>query len=285
MTIKTLLAAVSGSSATQGTVELACRLAAQLGAHVEAYHVMVDPAAIFAAAGAGDGVAVSSAYIDEMTVNAEAAAVKTKAAFDAAAARHGLMHCVVPAAEGASCSWRQEAGYAPSLVAQRARFFDLVVLGRSERVVRAPHSDTIEQTLEHSGRPVFVAPRAAPSAIGHSVALAWNGSDESVRALAAALPILEKAETVTVIAAGYEHEVVDLFAYLDWHGIAAQHRHVSLRSGENIGERLLGAAHEAGADLLVMGGYGHRPWSESLFGGATRGVIGAETKLPLLLVH
>ena len=49
MTIKTLLVAASGGSASDGAIELACRLAAQFKAHVEAYHVMVDPVAIFAA--------------------------------------------------------------------------------------------------------------------------------------------------------------------------------------------------------------------------------------------
>jgi nucleotide-binding universal stress UspA family protein len=282
MTIRTLLVAASGGSATEGAIELACHLAAQLGAHVEAIHVLVDPRAVFAAAGAGDGIAVSSAYIDEMTVNAEAAAARMKAVFDAVAERHGLLHRAEPAAEGASCSWRQEEGDAASLVAQRARFFDLVVLGRSERVGRAPHSDTIEETLGSSGRPVLVVPSVAPPALGRSIAVAWNGSDEAVRALAAALPVLGKAETVTAITAGDEHDVADLLSYLAWHGVDAQHRHVPLRSGDNIGEVLLGAARE---DLLVMGGYGRRPWRETLFGGPTRGVIAADTELPLLLVH
>jgi nucleotide-binding universal stress UspA family protein len=285
MTIRTLLVAASGGSATEAAIELACRLAAQLSAHVEAYHVLLDPAAVLSAITEGGGVVLSSAYIDEMTANAEAAAARMKAVFDAAAARHGLLYRAEPAAEGASCGWRQETGYAPSLVAQRARFFDLVVLGRSERVVRAPHSDTIEETLESSGRPVLVVPSVAPAAFGRSIAVAWNGSDEAVRALAAALPVLGRAETVTAISVGDEHDVADLLAYLAWHGVAAQHRHVPPRFGDKIGGVLLGAADDAGADLLVMGGYGHRPWSETLFGGATRTAISADTQLSLLLVH
>jgi nucleotide-binding universal stress UspA family protein len=285
MTIRTLLVAASGGSATEGAIELACRLSAQLSAHVEAYHVLLDPAAVLAAVTEGGGVVISSAYVDEMTANAEAAATRMKAVFEAAAERHGLLYRTKPTAEGASCGWRQETGYAPSLVAQRARFFDVVVLGRSERVVRAPYSDTIEETLATSGRPVLIAPSVAPATLGLSIAVAWNGSDEAVRALAAALPLLGRAETVTAITARDEHDVADLLAYLAWHGIAAQHRHVPLRPGDKVGEELLGAAHDAGADLLVMGGYGHRPWSESLFGGATRAVIAADTQLSLLLVH
>jgi nucleotide-binding universal stress UspA family protein len=288
MSIKTILVAASGGSATEGAIELACRLASRLNAHVEAYHVLVDPVAVFAAVGAGEGLAVSGAFIDEMAADADAAAVKMKGVFTAAAGRHHLRASEQPPISenaGASCAWRQETGYAPSLVAERARFFDLVVLGRSERVVRAPHSDTIEQVLESAGRPVLVAPKRAPQDIGRSVALAWNGSLQSVRALAAALPLLAAADRVTLIAAGDESGAADVIGYLAWHRIAAKHRNVPLKSGDNIGTALLDAAVGAGADLLVMGGYGRQPWRETLFGGATHEVVATDAPLPLLLVH
>jgi nucleotide-binding universal stress UspA family protein len=292
MTIRTVLVAASGGSATEGAIELACRLAAQFGAHVEAYHVLVDPVSVFMALGASDGVGIGvpQGYIDEMSAQARATAGKVEAAFEAATKRYGLVLSHAPpsagsSVEGTSYCWRQEMGYAPTLVAQRARFFDLVVLGRSERAISEPHTDTIEETLRYSGRPVLVAPRIAPTALGRSVAFGWNGSDESVRALATALPILAQAEKVTAITAGEETDITELTAYLMWHGVAAQHRNVPLGSGDGIGRTLLAAAHEVGADLLVMGGYGQRPWRQALFGGATREVVGADTKLALLLVH
>ena len=290
MTIRTVLVGVSGGSATEGAIELACRLTAQLGAHVEAYHVQVDPVAVLVALGAGDGIAVSQSYVDTMNAQAEAAAGKVEAAFEAVAKRHGLALRHAPPSAGASVEtpsygWRQETGYAPALVAKRARFFDLAVLGRSERAIREPYTDTIEETLRQSGRPVLVAPSVAPTALGRSVAFGWNGSDESVRALATALPILARAEKVTAITAGEETDITALTSYLAWHGVAAEHRDVPLVSGDGIGKTLLDAAHEAGADLLVMGGYGQRPWRQALFGGATREVVGADIKLPLLLVH
>jgi nucleotide-binding universal stress UspA family protein len=290
MTIRTVLVAASGGSATEGAVELACRLTAQIGAHVEAYHVQVDPVSVFVALGAGDGIAVSQSYVDAMVAHGEATAGKVEAAFEVTAKRHGLALLSAPAsagssAEGPSYCWRQEMGYAPTLVAQRARFFDLAVLGRSERAISEPSTDTVEETLRKSGRPVLLAPSVAPTALGRSVAFGWNGSDESVRALATALPILAQAEQVTAITVGEETDITELTAYLAWHGVAAQHRNVPLGSGDRIGGTLLGAAHEVGADLLVMGGYGQRPWRQMLFGGVTREVVGTDTKLPLLLVH
>jgi len=292
MLIKTILVAVSGGSATDGATELACRLASRLRAHVEGYHVLMDPRAVFAAAGAGGGVAVSDAFIEEMSADAAVGATKAQAAFNAAAQRHGLAYQELPpqagaGGDGSSCCWRQEAGHAPKLVARRARFFDVVVLGRSERAVRGSYSDTVEQTLEESARPVLLAPSKAPSDIGRSVALAWHDSLEAVRALAAALPLLAAADSVTVITAGEasDPDAASVIDHLAWHGIAAKQHHLALHSGDTIGTVLLGAAQSVNADILVMGGYGRRPWREALFGGATREVISTETSLPLLLVH
>lgn len=287
MTIKTILVGASGASATEGAFELACGLAARLHAHVEGYHVLLDPLAAFAAFGAGDGIAVSETFINELVAKAEAGAAEMKAAFEAAAARHGLAPVTAPGGKAASCAWRQEAGHAPSLVAQRARFFDLAVLGRSERAVRGPSSDTIEQTLRESGRPVLLAPSKAPTAFGRSIALAWNGSEEAVRALATALPMLEAADSVELITAGdaADSDVAEVVTYLAWHGIAAARRNVPSGFRDNTGMALIEAATGVGADLLVMGGYSRPPMLEAVFGGATREVTRVDLPIPLLLVH
>lgn len=287
MPIKTILVPASGGSATDGAFELACGLGSRLRAHIEGYHVLVDPVAVFSAFGAGDGLAVSGAFIDEMTADAKAGAAQMKARFDVITQRHHLVTTTDPGGGGSSCCWRQETGYAPSLVAARARFFDLVVLGRSERAIHGPHSDTIERTIEGSGRPVLLAPSSAPAKIGSSVALAWNGSVGAVRALMAAIPVLAGADVVTLITVGDDSgcDVAEVIDYLAWHGIDAKHHGVALRSGDRVGVTLLNTAQSTSTDLLVMGGYGHRPWREGLLGGATREIIGIDAPVPLLLVH
>ncbi|MBV9552462.1 MAG: universal stress protein, partial [Alphaproteobacteria bacterium] len=100
-------------------------------------------------------------------------------------------------------------------------------------------------------------------------------------------PVLSAADVVTLITAGADDasDVAGLTDHLAWHGIAADRHHVAFRSGDGIGATLLDAAKAVKADLLVMGGYGHRPLREALFGGATREVIAIDTELPLLLVH
>jgi nucleotide-binding universal stress UspA family protein len=291
MTIKTILAAASGGSASDGTIELACRFARRFGAHLEGFHARPDPRDLFTYSGDGFGMSMSGDFIDRFVKDADAIVTKTQSSFTATAARHKIAMSAAPSQQlpdkiGATAAWHEETGYGPTLVARRARFFDLTVLGRSERVVDQPHTDVVEQVLIHSGRPVLLAPAKTPDAVGDSVAVGWNGSPEATRALAAALPFLGAAQTVAIITIGDRHQesAAALIEYLGWHDIKAGHRHVPAVTGVGPGQQLLSAARDVSADLLVMGGYGHMPWREFLFGGATREVVGVSL-LPLLLSH
>lgn len=290
MTIKTILVAVSGGTASLGAAELACRLAKRYEAHLEGFHVRIDPreiAANMADGGFGSGMPMAGELMDRIAADAADLANKTKAAFLAAIAHQGIPLAVAPAAAAvsASAAWRDEIGYAPQLVSRRARFFDLVILGRSDRVVERPHSDTIDETLLHSGRPVLLASAQAPAAIGDAIAVGWNGSIEAVKALAVSLPLLAAAKTVSVVTIGDKEKdtVGPVMEYLTWHGISATHRH-GQDNGAGWGQQLLTVAQDSAADLLVMGGYGHPRWREFLFGGATREVVAASS-LPVLLSH
>jgi hypothetical protein len=75
-----------------------------------------------------------------------------------------------------------------------------------------------------------------------------------------------------------------LLEHLAWPGISAKRRDVPAAPGRSTGALLLEAAGEAHADILIMGGYGHRPWREALLGGVTREILGTST-IPLLLAH
>jgi nucleotide-binding universal stress UspA family protein len=291
MTIKTILAAVSGGSASDGTVELACQFARRFGAHLEGFHAKPDPRDLFTYSGDGFGMSMSGEFVDRFVKDADALAAKTRAGFEATVKRHQITAHDAPSQQlpekiGASAAWHEETGYGPTLVARRARFFDLTVLGRSERVVDQPHTDVVEQVLVNSGRPVLLAPAKTPKDVGEVVAVGWNGSAEATRALAASLPFLASARGSVIITIGEKHQesAAALIDYLGWHDVKARHRHVAAVSGVGPGQQLLSAARDENADLLVMGGYGHMPWREFLFGGATREVVGTSL-LPLLISH
>ena len=288
MSIRTILVAAGGGKATQGAIHLGCRLAKRFEAHIEGLHVMLDPATAFAVIGDGFGVPPSVGLIETMIEDAKANAAKTRVVFDDLLARHEIGRGGPPqiAPPGPSAGWREVTGDAAVMVARRGRFFDLIVLGRSDRVVHEAHSDTIEEVLMRSARPVLLAPAEAGSRIGQVVAIAWNGSPQAVRALAASLPFLEKAASVALLTSfgPDQPETRQVLDYLAWHRINAEHRYIRTGSSRHIGEMLLDAAGELSADMLVMGGYGHAPWREFLFGGTTREAL-AKMVLPLLLVH
>lgn len=287
--IKTILAATSGGSASAGAVELACILARRFEAHVEGYHAKPDPFELLRYAGIG--TSLTDAFVEKFNSDANATAAKAKAEFVAALGRHRMTlmpqpATALPGSIGASADWRVETGYGPGLVAQRARFFDLAVLGRSERVVEQEFSDAVEETLIGSGRPVLLAPAKTPESIGERVVLGWNGSVEAVHAMTGALSFLCTARETMILSIGdeYQDSAGSVIAYLAWHDVKAKHVHLPERRGVGVGQQLLQAAADQGADLLAMGAYGHPPWREFLFGGTTREVLASDV-LPVLLTH
>jgi len=292
MSIRTILVAVSGGSAGEGAAELACRLARHHEAHVEGLHARVDPRDAILAVGDGFGSPMVSGLIERAAEEIAAAASRAKACFDRAVAAHGLPVKGAPPAAGhpfapkASAIWREEIGSVGDLIARRARLFDLVVLGRSERVIDEPHSDALEDVVLRCGRPVLLAPAAAPAHLGQSIAVAWNGSIEASRAVAGAMPFLLDAKNVIVLTAGAGEatEGPALVEALAWHGIHAVALHLPQQRGQSLGSQLLAAARKADADLLVMGGYGKAPWREMMLGGATRQVVGTSV-MPILIAH
>lgn len=294
MSIQTILYAASGGSAGEGAAELACRLARRFKAHVEGFHVRGDPRQAALAFGDGFGSPVVGDLIERSQQEEDQAAQRAKQQFDQATAAQKLPLRAEPptlkpgetTALEASAVWREETGFAGELVPRRSRLFDLVVLGRSDRVVDQPHTDVLEDTLMHCGRPVLLAPAHAPKELGVTVAIAWNGSAEAARAVAGALPFLRGAKSVRVLTAGATDaaEGTALVQALAWRGIAATARHPAPLPGVAVGQQLLAAAREDDADLLVMGGYGRAPWREMLLGGTTREVVG-HSLLPILIAH
>ncbi len=293
MAIRTILVPLSGGAATAGAIETACRLSQRFGAHLQALHVRPDPRDALPMLGEDLSTPVTADLIAMARRESEEKVAKARAAFDAAIARHALPTRQKPlgagqaAAGSASAEWREEIGNASSIVPRRGRLNDLVVLGQSGRVVDKPSTDLPEETIVHGGRPVLLAPVRPVAPIGEVVAIAWNASPQAARAVADALPFLSQAREIhvmTAVKAENGSSDTELAAYLAWHSIASMSHRVRPLDGVGTGELLLATARDHGADLLVMGGYGHAPWREMIFGAATRQIIGT-SRLPILLSH
>jgi len=120
---------------------------------------------------------------------------------------------------------------------------------------------------------------------GHAL-VAWDGSPGAAAALRAAMPMLRLARHVTLLTV--EMDRMKLMperaaSYCGRHGVQPVIRHHILRR-ESIGEAVAARASVLGADYVVMGGYGHHPVREALFGGVTRHLL-RNSPVPLLLAH
>jgi len=177
--------------------------------------------------------------------------------------------------------------------AQQALFADLLVLGqhqsREEANAGVP-SDFVESVLAASGRPAVVIPHVGCAGpIGQSVVIAWKQTPEAARAVAAALPFLRRAARVDILSWGDEDEPsiggsrLDLEGYLKLHGVTATW-HRGGPEPEALGELLLSRVFDLGADLLVMGCYGHGRAREWVLGGVSRTVLKSMI-VPTLMAH
>ena len=190
---------------------------------------------------------------------------------------------------GGKSEWRLSMDGALAAVSLSARYADLVVAGQPEPGDGAAKAFAGELVLS-VGRPVLFVPYVGrfPS-VGKRVLVAWNASREAARAVSDALPFLARAESVELVAfdpGSADHGELpsaDVALYLARHGVKASAARQSA-PGLDIGSQVLSRAADDGADLIVMGGYGHSRLRELVLGGVTRTMLEAMT-VPVLMSH
>lgn len=180
---------------------------------------------------------------------------------------------------------------APSLV-RHAHCSDLTIVTQADPGAAGHRAaqDLIEQVVLYSARPTLVLPYAGRfDTVGGNVMVAWDDSREAARAVSDALPMLQHAAQVQVVAWNEAGDGPALAPRLDalhrwlmWHGVKADVRVETSDIG--IADAMLSRASDLGADLIVMGSYGHARWTERVLGGATRGLLATMT-VPVLMSH
>jgi nucleotide-binding universal stress UspA family protein len=208
--------------------------------------------------------------------------------FEAFLREHGVPAAgsVLPGAEVAA-AWRDEAVAGYEALGSLGRAYDLIVVGRPLSGAAVPSMSALEAALFESGRPVLIAPPTPPEKLGEVVVVAWNGSTETARTIALAMPFLAQAETVVVLSV--EDGMVpgpsgaEIAQGLVRNGIAARTQQV--RAGErSVGAAILDECTTLGADLLLKGAYTHSRLRQMIFGGATSHILGA-AELPVIMAH
>ena len=221
-----------------------------------------------------------SSILSQISEDAQAAADRTLQDFTKKARTAGV------AVE--TLSFKATAGRVGDAVGRLARRFDAIILQQPDP--KGPDtSDILEGALFQSGHPLIVVPyiRAQPQI--RTALVAWDGSASAARAVSDALPVLALARHVEVVTVGDKlgrdtHlSGAALARHLVHHGIAAEPKRL-LGEDIDVANMLLSHAADAGADFLVMGGYGHSRLREIVLGGVTREILRSMT-VPVLMSH
>lgn len=199
----------------------------------------------------------------------------------------------IAAGAGVSSEARLACDLASDALARLGRFADLVVVNQDD--LGEALSDTIGRIPEFvaftCARPVLVVPCAPVTGLpGQHILVSWNGSKEASAALLAAVPLLQRATRVNVVAfrntddteLADAQQQSDLAAFLARHEVRADI--LAVDRDIDGGQALLTLAAQEGYDLIVMGCYGHSQFRELFLGGVTRTVLNS-AMIPVLMAR
>jgi nucleotide-binding universal stress UspA family protein len=278
--MKTILVPVEAETSSDAALETAVLLGQRTGGYLEGFALGPDLPDVY-----GLEVPVVLPPVLDLSRRREMAS-QARRRFEAAMRVHD-----VPERFGEPVSlsygWRTDDLQGDRSIGDYGRAFDIIVVGRPVGGQAAPRISTLEEALFNSGRPVLVAPPAAPKAFGSNVVIAWNGSTETARAVSFAMPLLVQADKVTVLTIaggtvpGPSGE--QIARTLRINGVPAQALDAE-NEGRSVGETILKLTMSLGGDLLVKGAYTQSRLRQMIFGGPTRHLLDHAT-LPMIMAH
>lgn len=278
MSYKTILVHVDQSPHAAARIELAGRLARSQGAHLIGAALTGLTMEYYRNSGLAVAGPIRQEEIDEIKRGGKQALQRFE---------------ILARAADVSCESRYSDDEPESGLVQQARYADLIVLSQTDPGTSPfPMLRQLPEYLAlHGGRPVLVVPHAGefPTLDRHAL-VAWDASRAATRALTDALPLLQRSARVTLAVFNPQSWVhgeqpgADIALYLARHGVTVEVQQQTTEPGIDVGNALLSLAADTGADLLVMGAYGHQRWREIILGGVTRRLLRSMT-LPVLMSH
>ncbi len=199
--------------------------------------------------------------------------------------------------EASGARWSAEEGVAQLAdlgrhVAQRARFSDLVVLPKPYGENKGAELEAVVESSLFEGRaPVLVLPDGfEPRTDFPTIVVGWNDSVEAMAAIRRSLPLLRAADLVRIAIIDPPAHGPDrsdpgglLSQMLSRHGVSCEIDVLS-KSLNRVSDVLNRHITDTGAELLVMGAYGHSRFREAILGGATRNMLEHAT-VPVFMAH
>ena len=284
--MRVILVLLAGDDHDRVALAAAYTIARPFRAHIEALFVRPDRFDAIADLEGGSPEVLSS-MTQATTAKWDGRSKRARLAFDAARAAADAALAEQPTGtDTVTTRWREVTGAVDMIVPEAGRLADLIVFAGIGAEADDQRRSEFDAALMSAARPILIIPERGAQSIGRIIALAWNGSAESTRALVGAKPLLRDADQVHLLTAAGVHTEVErsaaLACYLGWHGLVCEQH--ALCPETSVGAALLAKAKELGADLLVMGGYGHSRMRELIFGGVTRHVL-HHYDLPVLIAH
>lgn len=279
--MKTILIPTEDHDAMPAVLEGARLMATTFDSYMEGFSVRPSPGT-YVTVEPVSSLAISGVY--------EADTAKAKAEFEQFMQANNVPAGGVQTPSVYSYAWPRTDALEDAFIGSYGRIFDLIVLGRPGGAPENPRMPPLEAALFDSGKPVLIVPKKAPVSIGRNILVAWNGSTEQAHANAFAMPLLQRAEKVTVLSvAGGAPDgpsVEEAALHLRRNGVKAEAVLVKRErtSGEAVGEITLEYAGTLGCDLVVKSAYTQSRLRQMIFGGATRHIL-ANAFLPVLMAH
>ena len=281
MSMKTILVPMESHDTRRSALETALLLARRNNGYIEGF-ALRWPIIEFAGVDMMGGLPIER-YSQDIAEEA----VKARQIFESFMQRHDVPRST-ETTESLSFGWLDNASEGEGFIGSYGRVFDVIVMNRSDAKSTPLHDRAIESGLFESGRPILLSPPSPPHQIATNVLVAWNCSTEQTRAIAFAMPLLQKADRVTVLTVNGGTGVPgpsaeQLIRYLQRNGIVAEPLRVEL-DGKSTGEAILATTESLGCDLLIKGAYTQSRLRQMIFGGATQHVL-ANAALPVLLAN
>jgi nucleotide-binding universal stress UspA family protein len=274
--IKDIIVNVSIDKERDVAGNFAISVAAAFEAHLSAVAFAYEPAV-----DGMDFTGAAAAVLEDIRAESQDAADRARARFEDACRRASISFDARTLSAGVSD--------AAVMFGVAARNYDLAIVGQAEPDKDLPESLIAESTLFESGRPVLVVPYIQKDDLKLSrVMVCWDGSRNAARAIADAMPLLQRAKQVDVVTIEHREQRKELRGaeisdHLARHGLKVALNPI-VAPDSDVASTVLSYAADSGADLIVMGGYGHSRVREFVLGGATRGILEAMT-VPTLMAH
>lgn len=289
---KTILVPILGLVSDQQALQAADQLASMFDAHVDCLHVRPSPEARASAMiGYVKGLSVLTPELAKFfDDSARHAAERARRTFEDFCT---MSKCKISddsmVRDHVSASFHEVEGDLVTMVIAAAKVHELTVLSRN--VGLSGFSEfMLGDVLLSCGRPILLTTEKSLPTCGQHVAIAWKSTAECARAITSALPLLTTAKKISLLSAeeggqsaeGVAASVHDLVKELSWHGLSPEVR--CLPRSPDTPSSITKEAQLLGADLLVMGAYGHSLTREIFFGGFTQHVLRG-APLHLFMMH